>query len=293
MKGSKKVAIFTDCHGLLEPLEATLKDINKRGIDEIYSLGDNVGHGPNPKEVLNLLITHNVKSVAGNAEYYLTLGVAPFASYFDLTKLNSEIWTRDQLTNEHLDYLRSFPSSIELELGGKKISLCHFAGDVRTDWLVHGQSRYQKSVRKGNRGCEMFAFTNSPTQVEYLHKIIELYGEGPYAEAIVSQLKDPLFKGKRITEFDCVIEGHTHFEMPLERFDGTEIHTIRANGMGYRDDPIDSASYIILTEKETSFEVEKVLINFDREKMIESITRSDMPDKTIISKYVSMKNSSK
>ena len=51
----RQIAIFTDIHGLLYPTIAILQDIKRRGIKEIYSLGDNIGVGPNPSEVLDLL----------------------------------------------------------------------------------------------------------------------------------------------------------------------------------------------------------------------------------------------
>ena len=60
----REIAIFTDAHGLLEPTQAALEDIASRGITEIYSLGDNIGVGPNPSEVLDLLIQYNVQSIA-------------------------------------------------------------------------------------------------------------------------------------------------------------------------------------------------------------------------------------
>ena len=52
----REIAIFTDAHGLLEPTSAALDDIDRRGIKEIYSLGDNIGVGPNPGEVLDCVI---------------------------------------------------------------------------------------------------------------------------------------------------------------------------------------------------------------------------------------------
>ena len=64
----RRVAIFTDVHGLIEPLEAILKDIKDRGIKEIYSLGDNIGTGPSPNLVIDMLKENNVISVAGNQE---------------------------------------------------------------------------------------------------------------------------------------------------------------------------------------------------------------------------------
>ena len=51
----RRIGIFTDSHALYEPTKAILQDMQREGITEIYSLGDNIGFGPNPKEVLELI----------------------------------------------------------------------------------------------------------------------------------------------------------------------------------------------------------------------------------------------
>ena len=78
----REIALFTDSHGMYEPTLAILEDIKKRGIKEIYSLGDNVGLGPNPDLVHDLLQEYSVKSICGNSEYYNILGISPF-TYFN------------------------------------------------------------------------------------------------------------------------------------------------------------------------------------------------------------------
>ena len=67
MYTGRKIGIITDLHGLYEPLIAALDSMKKRGITEIYSLGDNIGDGPNPKEAMLLLKEYGVISVLGNA----------------------------------------------------------------------------------------------------------------------------------------------------------------------------------------------------------------------------------
>ena len=52
---SRSAAFLSDVHGNLPALEAVLADIDARGIDEIYFLGDVLGKGPSVHEVLDLL----------------------------------------------------------------------------------------------------------------------------------------------------------------------------------------------------------------------------------------------
>lgn len=44
----RKLAIFSDIHGNLQALEAILKDIKEKEIEDIYCLGDVISIGPNP-----------------------------------------------------------------------------------------------------------------------------------------------------------------------------------------------------------------------------------------------------
>ena len=47
-----KVAVLGDAHGNLHALEAVLRDIRKRRVDAIWNLGDAVGYGAFPEEVV-------------------------------------------------------------------------------------------------------------------------------------------------------------------------------------------------------------------------------------------------
>jgi len=48
-------AILSDVHGNWEALQAVLQDAARHGAHEVYCLGDLVGYGPNPREVVDLL----------------------------------------------------------------------------------------------------------------------------------------------------------------------------------------------------------------------------------------------
>lgn len=98
----------------------------------------------------------------------------------------------------------------------------------------------------------------------------------------ISTKNDPLFGGKRVDFFDAIIQGHVHFKI-YEESEFTKFWSVRAVGMAYDKDPIDTASYVILKEKQNNigFDLEEILVKFDREKMIYSILSSGSPDETI------------
>ena len=63
-----RIAIFSDIHGNLPALEAVLDDLASDSPEAIFSLGDNIGYGPFPNEVVALLDGMHVRSVLGNHE---------------------------------------------------------------------------------------------------------------------------------------------------------------------------------------------------------------------------------
>lgn len=85
-------AIISDIHGNLEALEAVLADIETRGVDDIYCLGDVIGYGPNPRECIDLIMDKCSVCILGNHDQ---------AALFDPEGFNAGaeraiFWTRSQ-----------------------------------------------------------------------------------------------------------------------------------------------------------------------------------------------------
>lgn len=110
-----RMAVVSDIHGNLEALREVLADIDLAQIDSMVSLGDNVGYGPEPEEVLVLLRERNIPSTMGNHELGI-IDPAGYASWFNPpTRLSLEI-TRRLLSAASLDFIKTLkPSRIECE----------------------------------------------------------------------------------------------------------------------------------------------------------------------------------
>lgn len=101
------IAIISDIHANLEACTAVFADIATRNIDEIICLGDCVGYGPNPEEVVRLVQKHNITCVLGNHE----MGVLhkPSETWFNpKARLNIQT-TRNMLSRESMDFLGTLP----------------------------------------------------------------------------------------------------------------------------------------------------------------------------------------
>ncbi len=133
----RKIAIMTDSHALFESTLAVLEDAKKNGVTEIYSLGDNIGTGPNPREVVQLLKRYNVKSIKGNHEKYCLYGLESFKNHllscngYEEAFLNST-WTRNQLDDKTLEEIEKYPDDLLINYGNKNILLCHSFVDYNT-----------------------------------------------------------------------------------------------------------------------------------------------------------------
>ena len=103
-----RAAIFTDIHSNLEAFQAVLQDAARQGgFDELWCLGDVVGYGPNPKECIALLKKHSHVAVAGNHDL-AAIGKID-TSFFNPYAAKAALWTRGQLTEEDVDYIKELP----------------------------------------------------------------------------------------------------------------------------------------------------------------------------------------
>lgn len=86
-------AILSDVHGNLEALLAVLEDAERQGVSEILSLGDLVGYGPNPRQVIRTAIDRFGWNLLGNHEEAVLFGPRGFSDKAE----EAVLWTRQQL----------------------------------------------------------------------------------------------------------------------------------------------------------------------------------------------------
>jgi predicted phosphodiesterase len=109
------VAILADIHGNLEALQAVQGDLCSLKIDRVVCLGDNIGYGPDPDEVVTSIRQHGYISVLGNHEFALMDKRGRRWLNFQAAENNLE--TKALLSPDNLQYCESLPVFIELEDG--------------------------------------------------------------------------------------------------------------------------------------------------------------------------------
>ncbi|HJM83253.1 MAG TPA: metallophosphoesterase family protein [Nitrospinota bacterium] len=104
-----RYALISDIHSNLEALEQVLADIDKFDCDQILSLGDVVGYGPNPNECLDLLLRSTELTLGGNHDWAVVGKTNP--SNFNRLAKKALDWTKNILRGDLKDFLKSTQST--------------------------------------------------------------------------------------------------------------------------------------------------------------------------------------
>jgi diadenosine tetraphosphatase ApaH/serine/threonine PP2A family protein phosphatase len=105
-----RYAIISDLHANMQAWKAVYEDIQKNNVDRIICLGDTLGYGPNPAQLIRE-VRNNVDAVLlGNHD-------AALCGKLDVTLFNDDAqrlleWTRKQLSKDDLKYIASLPLTL-------------------------------------------------------------------------------------------------------------------------------------------------------------------------------------
>ncbi|MGH2401093.1 MAG: metallophosphoesterase family protein [Candidatus Limnocylindria bacterium] len=100
-----RIALLSDVHANLAALEAVLADLPT--VDEAWILGDTVGYGPQPNEVIATLQAMGARSVLGNHDG-AAIGMVD-AAYFNPDARAAIEWTATALDANARSYLATLP----------------------------------------------------------------------------------------------------------------------------------------------------------------------------------------
>ena len=100
-----RIAVLSDIHSNLPALEAVRADF--ADVDEVWVLGDIVGYGPQPNEVIAALQEMGARSVLGNHDGAAIGGVDP--AYFNPDARTAIEWTAGTIDANARSYLATLP----------------------------------------------------------------------------------------------------------------------------------------------------------------------------------------
>jgi predicted phosphodiesterase len=233
-----RYALISDIHANLPALKSVLRDITERDVSATYHLGDLVGYGPWPNELVSALIEARIPGVAGNYDSTLASDYKHCGCQYEDARQEelshlSYAWTRAHVSSRTKAFLAGLPFRIDIRpLGG------HVAGPTLI--LVHG----------GHVLNTVYVHENRP-------------------EAFLAKMGAAL--GARGGDVVCC--GHTH--VPWHRVVGG-IHYVNTGSVGRPKDGDWRASYA-LVDVANDVSVEIVRVEYDIETAAAAILASGLP----------------
>jgi predicted phosphodiesterase len=108
-----KYGILGDIHANMDALETVLEEMDKQGVQRLVSVGDLVGYGAQPCEVIQTMRRRNASVVAGNHDH-AAIGRLNI-DFFNTYARESALWTRKTLGPQDKDYLGLLPWTETIE----------------------------------------------------------------------------------------------------------------------------------------------------------------------------------
>lgn len=119
-----KFALIADIHGNIWALDAVLADLDRRGVETIFDLGDSLCSPLAPAETADRLIARGIPSLMGNEDRIL---IEPLNATLNVR------FTRQQLRPEHFQWIAALPKTRQPSGG---ILLCHGTPDSDNNYLM-------------------------------------------------------------------------------------------------------------------------------------------------------------
>ena len=106
-------AVISDIHGNFEALKAVLGDIPDE-VEEIYCLGDVIGYGASPNECCESVRSYEMPVISDNHDLAVT-DLSTDLAWFNPVAAAAIEWTREQLTPDNAEFLRTRPRMLQSE----------------------------------------------------------------------------------------------------------------------------------------------------------------------------------
>jgi predicted phosphodiesterase len=102
----ERIGVISDLHSNFEALKVVVNWLDKYQIDHVVCLGDIIGYNANPQEVTYLTWKRCTFALKGNHERYV---LGEQAKGVKEEKLEVIDWTRNQLSPQYIEWLRTLP----------------------------------------------------------------------------------------------------------------------------------------------------------------------------------------
>lgn len=137
----RRFAIYSDIHGNALALEAVFADIAEHGVSERYCLGDLVGYGPRPAEVVARVRSLGDPVVRGNYDDGVGARRGGCGCYYATEAAKEDgaasyAFTDAALSDADHAWLAALPDAVEFEAEGVQVRMAHGSPRKINEYLL-------------------------------------------------------------------------------------------------------------------------------------------------------------
>lgn len=169
-----RITVFGDIHANLPAMEAVFAQMERRDDGNRYCLGDLVGYGTSPNEIIELIRAQGVPTIMGNYD----LGVGQSSDDCGCAYRTAEArelgnrsiaWSNENTTPENKLFLQGLVASIPLRLGELSVLLVHGSPRKVNEYLY--EDRPDRSFERLLDGAGADLLVCGHTHLPY-HKVL-------------------------------------------------------------------------------------------------------------------------
>lgn len=155
-----KLAAFSDAHANIHALQAILKDIERRGPDYVVCLGDLVGYGVFPGEVINEIKGRGIPTVTGNYDDAIGNGRMVCGCDYPDEKAarlgaKSISWTTENTPDNAKEFLRELPRRVDFNIKGHNVACFHGSPRKLNEYLFEDFPEKELLHMIEEAGCDV------------------------------------------------------------------------------------------------------------------------------------------
>jgi putative phosphoesterase len=169
-----KIAVLSDIHANIHALEAIWEDLSRMKPDAVYCLGDLVGYGAFPNEVISFVKEQQIPTVMGNYDEGVGFDLSDCGCVYrdpELSRLGalSLAWSQEQTHVDHKRYLQRLPIQVRLEDHHPHLLFVHGSPRKINEYLYEDrpQATFERIAKLA--GCEVLFFGH--THLPYSKKV--------------------------------------------------------------------------------------------------------------------------
>lgn len=158
--------IVSDIHGNWDAMRTVLRRIKRKRFDRTLLLGDLVGYGAAPNQVMDEIrsLPGELFMVRGNHDKVVA-GLESGEGFNEIALLSAE-WTAQRLTERHREELRALPTGpmiIEQGTEGVDLAICHGSPDDEDHYLFAEQDAWPAFHAEPHAHLTFFGHTHLPS----------------------------------------------------------------------------------------------------------------------------------